>query len=424
LYQGFDIDSISDITSISMSKMDFVEQGSQHSGSFGSDNTDALLNASLRDFEGDDESLLESVSQVDVDLGTPYQKSPKARVTSHRGEQKGHSSISSGGFSVNAGMHEVAYVHGAMSEVSSVHNGIPEAFPRSQNKRSVNFQGIHDGASNQHSQSFEQNKNFDQGFNSKRESSGNLRNEASYTPRKLSSDSDNTVSGRESVIRHHSSLPEVKTTNFDRKQGRCVNGDRQGHTDQYLMNSVYITDAKCQIKPTTGNGSLPWGQSGLPRDNTQYMRDMNDHHGTVKGDLFIHDGQNMSRHGQGNIGDVCSNGGTMRDINGKSRGEYDRHLGTNIEDFDGSGGMVRGITDESRHEYNGHSGSPKFGEAKFISGTAGGGRNRDGFYDGRGHEEMSRSNDRLQDSSLEQRQNEEMLLGVKHDPETNGNWLL
>jgi hypothetical protein len=148
---------------------------------------------------------------------------------------------------------------------------------------------------------------------------------------------------------------------------------------------------------------------------------MNDHHGTVKGDLFIHDGQNMSRHGQGNIGDVCSNGGTMRDINGKSRGEYDRHLGTNIEDFDGSGGMVRGITDESRHEYNGHSGSQKFGEAKFISGTAVGGRNRDGFYDGRGHEEMSRSNDRLQDSSLEQRQNEEMLLGVKHDPETNGN---
>ena len=374
-YQGFDIDSISDITGISMNKMDFVEQGSQHSGSFGSDNTDALLSVSLRDFEGD-ESLLESVSQVGADLGTSY-RSPKDRLTSYGGNQHLKASVQHEGFSVRPGTHGASNVHAALSEDLSVHNGMPEAFL---SKGSSTFQN------------FEQNEYFDQGFSSKGKNSGNLMNKASYMPRKFSLDSDNTISGRESVIKHHSSLPNAssesvaKATDFDRKHDHYVNGDGQGHTDQYLVNSH--SDAKHQIKPMTENGDLSWGQSGLLRDNAQYMRDMKDHHETVKGDF---------RHRQGNIGDVYGN--------------Y---------------GRIRGNTEDSRGEYNGYSSNQDGHEGGFISGTAGGVSNGEGYYEssaseGRGREEMSRSQDHLRDNSMEQRQAEEMLLGVKQDPETNGN---
>ncbi len=118
------------------------------------------------------------------------------------------------------------------------------------------------------------------------------------------------------------------------------------------------------------------------------MRDMKDHHETVKGDF---------RHRQGNIGDVYGN--------------Y---------------GRIRGNTDDSRGEYNGYSSNQDGHEGGFISGAAGGVSNGEGYYEssvseGRGREEISRSQDHLRDNSMEQHQADEMLLGVKQDPETNGN---
>ena len=118
-YQGFDIDSISDITGISMNMGNYAEEGSRRSGSFSSDNTEALLSMSLRDIEGD-ESLLESVSQVGGDVEHAY-VSPKngtgTRVAGkHEVPSAGYSKVVIGpeGFSEQSGTSEVSYVHNGM----------------------------------------------------------------------------------------------------------------------------------------------------------------------------------------------------------------------------------------------------------------------------------------------------------------------
>lgn len=399
-YEGFDIDSISDITGISVSKMDFVEQGSLHSGSFGSDNTDALLNASFKDLEGD-ESLLESFSQVGVSE-VPH-KSPKERITSHGGKWPEHYEASNGdkGFFIRAGAHD-AYIHPGISEVSYVRKRTPDTFLTGQNKDGQDFHGIQDSNAIEHMQSFEKNKKISHVVNFKENS----------LPREFASDSEISVSGRESVIKHHSSLPVVnleslgKATRFDQRQSHCVSEDSQGSTDQYLVNShqdmIGRTDAKLQIKPMNENGPVPRGQNGLLGDSSLHMRDKIDHHGMGKEDL-IHDSQNVSRHTQGNIVDFCGNEGTRRNVSNQSKGEYDRDFNTNVEEFHG-----------------GH------WETGFISGIARGVGNGDRYYESsesdiRTQKEMTRDKDHLKDSSDERGQMEEMLLGVKHDPETNGN---
>jgi hypothetical protein len=126
--------------------------------------------------------------------------------------------------------------------------------------------------------------------------------------------------------------------------------------------------------------------------------------GGLKGDSFLQNGQDMSGLRQGNIGDYYGYGGTIRDH-----------------------------TDNSKGEYNGYSGKQKFGDgrvmAAFISETEGSLDIGEGYYENsanqsRGHEEIPGNNRRFHDDSMEQRKADEMLLGVRHDPETNGNWPL
>ena len=365
-----------------MNKLDHVEQGSQHSGSFGSDNTEALLSVSLRDFE-DNESLLESVSQVDASLSTAY-KSPKDGVTGYEGKDTEHfkASILDESFPMHPTKHGVTFVRAGMSEDLPLHNGMHDAFL---NKESTSFQ---------YSQSLEQNANYDQGFNSNGKKSGNVYK----VTRKISSDSDITLSGRESVIKHHSSLvpsvnPEslANTSNFDHKQSLL-----NTHSDSKSKTSGN------QGKPVNESRHLSWGPSELIRDNSQYLRDMNGR-GVMKENSFLHNGENMSNVRPGNIeGSRVRNGGTMRDQ-----------------------------TDDSGGEHNGYPANLKFEDGHamgaFISGTERGVHNGEGYYEnsadqGKGHEEIPRSSSHFHDNSFEQRQEEEMLLGVKHDPKTNGNY--
>ena len=388
-YEGIDIDSISDITGISMNKLDHAEQGSQHSGSFGSDNTEALLSVSLRDFE-DNESLLESVSQVDVSLSTAY-KSPKDRVTGYEGKDTEHlkASIIDENFPTHPTKREVTFVHAGMSEDSSLHNNVMhEAFL---NRGSDARHGIQGDTSFQYSQSFEQSTNFDQGFNSNGKKSGNVYK----VTRKISSDSDVMLSGRESVIKHHSSLvpsvnPEslANTTNFDPKQSPL---------NTHLDSKSKIVGN--QGKPVNESRHLSWGPSELIRDNAWLMRDM-DGHGVMKEGSFLHNGENMSDVRQGNI------------------------EGTRVR----NSGTIRYQTDDSRGEYDGYPANVKFEDehvmGAFISGTERGVPNEEGCYEnstnqGKGHEEIPWKNSHFHDNSIEQRREEEMLLGVKHDPETN-----
>ena len=364
-----------------MNNIDPIEQGSQHSGSFGSDNTEALLSVSLRDF-GDNDSLLESVLQVDTDIGTAY-KSPKD-VTSYVDEEQEHlkAAFVHEGVSPPQSMHRVTFAHQGMSKDLSVHNGTSEAFL---DKGIDVSNGIQGDTSYQYSQRFEQGTNFDQGFNFNMKKSGNLFN----VSRKFSSESEATLSGRESVIKHHSS--SVPTGNPE-----LVATTKQSQVNTH-------TDANHKVKPVNESRHLSWGPSELIGDNMQYMRDMNGQ-GGLKGNSYLHNGQDMSGLRQGNIGDVYGHVGTIRDH-----------------------------TDNSKGEYNGYSGKQKFGGgrvmAAFISETEGSLDNGEGYYENaanqsRGHEEIPRSNRRFHDDSMEQRKADEMLLGVKHDPETNGNWPL
>ena len=383
-----------------MNKMDIVEQGSLHSGSFGSDNTDALLNASFKDLEGD-ESLLESISQVGVSE-VPH-KSPKERITSHGGNRQDNFKASNGdeGFFIHAGTHDT-YVYPGTSKVPYVHKRTLDTFITGQNKDGNDFRGIQDSSAIEHVKSFEQNKNNDHSVNFE-ENLESLIYKENFLPREFASDSEISLGGRESVIKHHSSLPivnpESEATKFDQKQSHHV-----GSTDQYLANScqdtISRTYSKLQIKPMNENGPLQQGQSGLLGDSSLYIRDIIDHHGMVKEDL-IHDGQNVSRHTQRNVANFHGTEGTRRDVNIKSKGEYDRHFSTNVEEFHG-----------------GH------WETDLISGIARGVGNRDGYYESsesdiRTQKDMTR--DHLTNSSDEKDQVDEMLLGVKHDPETNGN---
>ena len=394
-----DIDSISDITGISMSKIDFAEQGSLHSESFGSDNTDALLNASFKDLEGD-ESLLGSISEVGASE-IPH-KSPKE---SHRRGQQEHYKASNGSdeFFVHNGTHDT-YVHPGLPEVSYVHKRIPDTFMTGHNKDGNHE--IRDTNAIKHVQNFEQNRNSD-GGNFKGGSLGNVIYKENLLPKEFSSDSEISLSGRESVIKHHSSLnPESleKAIKHDQKQTHHISETKQTNTGQYQVNSrpgmISPTDTKLQIKPVGGNELFPWGQSGFLGDSNVHMKDMVDHHGMIKEHLTITDSQNDSGPRQGNIADVYGYEGTKRDVNNESREDY---LRTNFKEFRG-----------------GH------WEADAISRISRGVSNRDDCYESseseiRAAKEMPRDQDHLQDSSDEKGQAEEMLLGVKHDPQTNGN---
>lgn len=65
----YDIDNISNISNISITNADYMEHHRQRSESFGSDNTDALLNASFHDFD-DDQPLFVNKSIVGAETGT------------------------------------------------------------------------------------------------------------------------------------------------------------------------------------------------------------------------------------------------------------------------------------------------------------------------------------------------------------------
>ena len=290
-----------------MSKVDIVEQGSQHSGSFGSDNTDALLNASYQDFDGE-ESLLESVSQVGVNT---WYNSPKNRTASHQEKKVGHLETN-----------EATYVHAGMSDVSSVQNGMSSALSTRPDGNNVN------------------------------------RNQVKKSEM-FSSDCDIAVSGRQSVIKHHSTAP-------------CVNTDPQekGYSVHFpaSSNMASIKDGK-QIIGQKGEHHL-WGQKGLIKDNDEYLRDMDDHHGLLRDNVNVRHGYDRPLQK------------TVRDVNGQNVGTVRDSTGTTRD----STGTVRDNHDEIR-------------------------------------EEVPQNSDHLQDSLTEQSQADGMLLGVKHDPETNGNFL-
>lgn len=383
-----------------MSKIDFVEQGSLHSESFGSDNTDALLNASFKDLEGD-ESLLESISEV----GAPEipHKSPK---DSHRRKQQEHYKASNGSdeFFMHTGTHD-AYVHPGIPKVSYMHKRIPDTFITGRNKDGNHE--IKDNNAIEHVQNFEQNRNSDHGVNFKGGSLGNVIYKENLLPKEFSSDSEISFSGRESVIKHHSRInPESlgKTIKHDKKQTYHISEAKHVNAGQYQVNShsdmISPTDTKLQIKPVNRNELFPWGQSGFLGDSNLHMKDMVDHHGMIKEHLTIHDNRNESGPRQGNIADVYGYEGTKRDVNNESKEDY---LRTNVEEFRG-----------------GH------WETEAISWISRGVSNRDDHYESseseiRAAKEMTRDKDHLQDSSDEKGQAEEMLLGVKHDPQTNGN---
>ena len=383
-----------------MSKIDFAEQGSLRSESFGSDNTDALLNASFKDLEGD-ESLLESISEVGASE-IPH-KSPK---DSHRRGKQEHYKASNwhDEFFVHTGTHD-AYVHPGLPEVSYVHKRIPGTFMTGHDK--VCNHEIKDSDAIEHVQNFEQNRNSDHGVNFKGGSLGNVIYKENLLPKEFSSDSEISISGRESVIKHHSSLnPESleKAIKRDQKQTHRISETKQANTGQYQVNShpdmISPTDTKLQSKPVGGNELFPWRQSGFLGDSNLHMKDMVDHHGMIKEHLMIHDSRNESGLRQGNFADVYGYEGTKRDVNNESKEDY---LRTNVKEFRG-----------------GH------WETEAISRVSRGVSNRDDCYESseseiRAAKEMPRDRDHLKDSSDEKGRAEEMLLGVKHDPQTNGN---
>lgn len=376
--------------------MDLAEQGSQHSASFGSDNTDALLNASLQDFDGE-ESVLGNASVVGDNLGAAY-KSPN-RTSHSLGKRQKLGMFSGLGTNGEA-------LHDEISDVSSVQNGMFDHFSTNENRSNCSSNRVPNHRSIECPQRFEYNKNLDQGFCSMGEKL-HVVNKDSYVQSKFSSDSDPAVSGRESVIKQHKSSLNVdsqsakRTNKMEENQSYEVN--RYGYTNQYLPNSHFdgIPSGKQKVKLATEDEYLSFSrQSGSIRDNGPLR--------PISRKLFNNDSQISDSQRQRNIGDVYSNGGMTRADNSNSGYKYGRSLDPNMKEFYDGDGALWDIGGKMELDYNGHPSDSISGE--FVSQTSGGDvRSREPYYDDNGP-----------DNTTERNHSDKMLLGVKHDPETNG----
>ncbi|XP_028400721.1 protein FAM184A-like isoform X2 [Dendronephthya gigantea] len=319
--------------------MDYIEKDSENSGSFCSDNTDALLNASLKDFE-DNESVLESISQVGRDVD--FYHSPERKIPTQVEKQQWHVKNE---------------VHFSMPFTSSGPNYPPQAlltsnegsklfYPNEGNTDAYEVQSRN--SIQQPSNTFALDRKHEEGFYSK---VGSLKNDISHIQQQFSPDSDTTTSGRQSVIKLHTSLPSsmpdsaANSSNFDQNRKVYINSEEG---NQESLGNVKKAEIH-QTQQTTVNGPFAWWQTGSMQDSSQRMEDINDH-------------QDMGT--QRNLRDSHGTPGA-----GESRHDNEGHSGTNLRDFHGMIGAIRG--------------------------------------------------NNVTESAPEESQDEEMLLGLRHDRETD-----
>ena len=336
--------------------MDHVEKDSENSGSFCSDNTDALLNASFKDLE-DNESLVGSYQSPNREMAAEIEKHQR-----HVNNKVDFPMPSTTSGPPDSQTPEALYARNGGSKFFYQNEG-NELACEIQSRNSI-----------QRSNSFNLDRKHEQGLYSKVES---FKNDTSHMQQKFSSNYDTTPNGRQSVIKLHTSLPSLtsdssaKASNFYHNRKLYVSSEEQNQ--ESLMNvrnaafqqnseSTAQTDLRYQAKQTTVNGPFSLWQTASLLENSQRMGD-DVHHRAITVDPYSGNFQDMStqrnlRNSHGAVGA------------GESRHDNEGHSGTNQRDFHSSSSTMRG--------------------------------------------------NNVLESATEEGQDEEMLLGLRHDPETDG----